>query len=176
MKVVHTVALVCASFALAAAATAQDKAAGKSTQVAAKAVPAVVAALPTLPVAGPEQLLAASQAYMGAYDCEFKQTLNVTKHQVEGYVVVTFSSKAYTMKPVRSSTGAVRLEEVGNGPMLMVQIPTKSMLMDTVKGRRIVDACMHEEQVREARADTGGNALGMNLAGQVDTSCTKGKC
>jgi hypothetical protein len=60
--------------------------------------------------------------------------------------------------------------------MLMVQIPTKSMLMDTVKGRRIVDACLHEEQVREARADTGGNALGMNLAGQVDTSCAKGKC
>jgi hypothetical protein len=71
----------------------------------------------------------------------------------------------------------VRLEAVGNGPMLMVQIPTKSMLMDTVRGRRIVDACVHEEQVKEARtAQTDTNALGMNLAGQVDTSCTKAKC
>ena len=85
-------------------------------------------------------------------------------------MVVTFSSKAYTMKPVRSSTGAVRLEEVGNGPMLMVQIPTKSMLMDTARGRRIVDACVHEVQAKEALADNSSNALGMNLAGQVNTS------
>jgi hypothetical protein len=125
-------------------------------------------ALPTLVVADAEQLLAASQTHYGPYDCEFKQKLSITRHQVDGYVVVTFSSKAYTMKPVRSSTGAVRLEEVGNGPMLMVQIPTKSMLMDTVRGRRIVDACVHEEQAKEAAPDA--NSLGMNLPGQVDTS------
>ena len=90
-------------------------------------------------------------------------------------MVVTFSSKAYTMKPVRSSTGAVRLEEVGNGPMLMVQIPTKSMLMDTARGRRIVDACVHEVQAKEALADNSSNALGMNLAGQVNTgNCPAG--
>jgi hypothetical protein len=124
---------------------------------------------PTLNAADQEQLLAASLAYFGPYECEFKQSLSVTKHTIDGYVVVTFSSKAYTMKPVRSSTGALRLEEVGNGPMLMVQIPTKSMLMDTVRGRRIVDACVHEMQAKEAGADS--NALGMNsLPGQVDTS------
>jgi len=177
MNLVHTLALVGATFALSTAAMAQDKPAAKArAKQSAKAVPAVVAALPTLAVADSEQLVAASQAYVGAYDCEFKQTLSVTKHQVDGYVIVTFSSKAYTMKPVRSSTGAVRLEEVAGGPMLMVQIPTKSMLMDTARGRRIVDACVHEEQVKEARADTNSNALGMNLAGQVDTSCTKAKC
>ena len=172
MNVVHTLALVSATFALATGAVAQDKPAARGT---AKSVPAVVAALPTLAVADSEQLVAASQAYVGAYDCEFKQTLSVTKHQVDGYVIVTFSSKAYTMKPVRSSTGAVRLEEVAGGPMLMVQIPTKSMLMDTVRGRRIVDACVHEEQVKEARADTNSNALGMNLSGQVDTSSATAK-
>ena len=175
MKVKHTLALVCASLALASTAGAQQKPAAKPARTATKAVPAVVAALPALTVADAEQLLAAEQAYLGAYDCEFKQTLSVTKHQVDGYVVVTFSSKAYTMKPVRSSTGAVRLEEVANGPMLMVQIPTKSMLMDTVRGRRIVDACIHEVQAKEALADTNSNALGMNLAGQVDTgSCAAG--
>jgi hypothetical protein len=129
--------------------------------------------LPTLPVADSEQMLAASLALVGPYDCEFKQTLSVAKHQVDGYVVVTFSSKAYTMKPVRSSTGAVRLEEVAGGPMLMVQIPTKSMLMDTVRGRRIVDGCVHEVQAKEVATDT--NALGMNLPGQVNTgSCSAG--
>jgi hypothetical protein len=132
--------------------------------------------LATLPAADEEQLLATSLALVGPYDCEFKQTLSVSKHQVEGYVVVTFSSKAYTMKPVRSSTGAVRLEEVG-GPMLMVQIPTKSMLMDTSRGRRIVDACVHETQAKEVATDS--NALGMNLPGQVNTgSCgaATGRC
>jgi hypothetical protein len=179
MNVMHTLALVCASLALASTVAAQQNPAAKpakaATKTTAKAVPALVAALPTLAVADAEQLLAAEQAYLGAYACEFKQTLSVSKHQVAGYVVVTFSSKAYTMKPVRSSTGAVRLEEVANGPMLMVQIPTKSMLMDTVRGRRIVDACVHEVQAKEALADNSTNALGMNLAGQVNTtSCPAG--
>jgi hypothetical protein len=165
VKTLRSLALLGASLALSTLVAAQDKPSAKST---AKApVPAVVAAIPTLGVASPEQLLAAAQAYVGPYDCEFKQTLSVSKHQVDGYVVVTFSSKAYTMKPVRSSTGALRLEEVAGGPMLMVQIPAKSMLMDTARGRRIVDACIHEEQAKEASAP---NSLGMNLQGQVDTT------
>lgn len=178
MKLVHSLALICASVALAGSAVAQDKTTTSKARPAKAPNPVQSAqtVLPTLTVADQEQLIAAGQTYYGAYDCEFKQTLSITKHQIDGYVVVTFSSKAYTMKPVRSSTGAVRLEEVGNGPMLMVQIPTKSMLMDTVRGRRIVDACVNEVQAREVVADTSTNALGMNMAGQVDTSCTKAKC
>ena len=78
MKDLHTLALVCALLATATSAVAQQKSAAKPT----KEVPAVVAALPTLAVADSEQLLAAEQAYLGAYDCEFKQTLGVSKHQV----------------------------------------------------------------------------------------------
>jgi hypothetical protein len=51
----------------------------------------------------------------------------------------------------------------------MVQIPAKSMLMDTARGRRIVDACIHEEQAKEVSTPNG---LGMNLQGQVDTTDT----
>jgi len=179
MRVVYTLALACASLALAAPALAQDK---STTKVAAakpanKPNPGPVSQLPTLPVADQEQLLAASLTYLGHYDCEFKQTLQVAKHQVEGYMVVTFSSKAHTMKPVRSSTGALRLEEVANGPMLLVQIPTKSMLMDTARGRRIVDACMSEIQAKEAPPPE--NSLGMKLDGQINTSsCSapSGRC
>lgn len=179
MKHFLTLLLSSAALALAAPAFAQDKPAPKQApakQAAAKpaASPAKAAPVPTLNVADSEQMLAASQAYYGPYECEFKQMLSVSKHQVEGYVVVTFSAKAYTMKPVRSSTGALRLEEVNNGPMLMVQIPAKSMLMDTVRGRRIVDACVHETQAKEVATES--NALGMNMAGQVDTSCSKAKC
>ena len=174
MRVVHTLALVCASLALVNTAGAQDQTAAKKSAPAAKPAakpnPVIAGAMQPLAPADQEQLLAASLTLIGPYDCEFKQSLSITKHQMDGYVVVTFSSKAYTMKPVRSSTGAVRLEEVGGGPMLMVQIPTKSMLMDAVRGRRIVDACVHETQAREVVTDN--NSLGMRLDGQVSTADT----
>ena len=170
MKLVQPLALICATIALAGAAVAQDKSSARQARASKAPMPAqsAQAALPTLTEADPEQLLAASQTYYGPYDCEFKQTLSIAKHPIDGYVVVTFSSKAYTMKPVRSSTGAVRLEEVANGPMLMVQIPTKSMLMDTARARRIVDACVHEQQAKEVVTDS--NSLGMNMPGQVNTA------
>jgi hypothetical protein len=169
MRVVFPLALFCASLSLTHPAAAQERQAVKvaAAKPANKPNPTLMDQLPTLPVADAEQLVAASLALVGSYDCEFKQTLTVVKHQVAGYVITTFSSKAYTMKPVRSSTGAIRLEEVGNGPMLLVQIPTKSMLMDTVRGRRIVDSCIHEEQAKEV---TAPNVLGMKLDGQVNTA------
>jgi hypothetical protein len=174
MRTPHSLALFGVSLVLSTLVAAQDKPAAKpaakapARTAASAAQPAILPA-PALSPANPEQQLAASLVLLGPYDCEFKQTLSVTKHQVDGYVVVTFSSRAYTMKPVRSTTGAVRLEEVAGGPMLMVQIPTKSMLMDTVRGRRIVDACVHEEQAKEVNAP---NSLGMNLQGQVNTADT----
>lgn len=170
MRVITSVSIGAVALALAGMAVAQEKLAAKTaTKAPAKSAAAPPPMpMPTLGVASAEQLLATAQAYLGPHDCEFKQTLSVSKHQVDGYLVVTFSSKAYTMKPVRSSTGAVRLEEVDGGPMLLVQIPAKSMLMDTARGRRIVDACVSEAQAKEAATDN--NALGMNLSGQVDTS------
>jgi hypothetical protein len=62
-----------------------------------------------------------------------------------GYVDVSFKKKTYTMKPVVSSTGAVRLEEVKGG-MLLIQIANKSMMMDSKVGQRVVDGCVHEKQ------------------------------
>ena len=180
MKAILSFALACLCLGGAHLANAADKPteAKKPVAASAKSKPAkdresasahAAAAAPVLlAAADAEQLQAASATYFGPYDCEFRQTLSISKHPTEGYVIVTFGSKAYTMKPVRSRTGAVRLEEVGEGPMLMVQIPTKSMLMDTVRGRRIVDACVHEVQAKEVVTDS--NALGMNLPGQVNTS------
>jgi hypothetical protein len=178
MRSLHNVAMVGIALCFATASMAQNaptaKGAGKaSAKTAAQVASPAPPPIPTLTVANAEQLLAAAQAYLGAYDCEFKQELKVEKHRIEGYMDVTFSKKTYTMKPVRSSTGALRLEEVGGGPMLLVQIPTKSMLMDTVRGRRIVDACVNEVQAKEASTDA--NALGMNLPGQVDTTTTAAK-
>ena len=49
------------------------------------------------------------------------------------------------MKPVLSSTGAIRLEDVKGGA-LMVQIASKSMLLNTKTAQRIVDDCVNPKQ------------------------------
>jgi hypothetical protein len=170
MELCLRLALVCVSFALAHMATAQDKATTTVTAAKPTAKPTgsarTHAAQPRLAKASPEQQMAASLVLFGPYRCEHKQTVRVTRHRVEGYAVIAFGPKLYTMKPVRSDTGAVRLEQVGNGPMLMLQIPTKSMLLDTRRGRRILDACVHAEQAKEI---SESNGLGLKIDGQGNT-------
>ena len=85
-----------------------------------KAAPAPVAQ--TVQEASPEQAKAAEMVYYGVYDCEFQQTVNISqslKHP--SYVDVKAAKGAWLMKPVLSSTGAIRLEDV-RGETLMVQI------------------------------------------------------
>lgn len=99
-----------------------------------------------LPPASPEQLEAAALAHLGIYDCEFNEKVSVTPSpKFEGYIDVKHKAQAWIMKPVLSRTGALRLEDV-KSRMLMLQIADKSMLMDTVVGRRLVDGCVHEKQ------------------------------
>ena len=99
-----------------------------------------------------EQTAAAALVHFGEYACEFNQTVQVgmnPKH--DGYVDVRFGKQVYTMKPVLSSTGALRLEDV-RGQTLMLQIAYKSMLMDVKAGRRLVDECAHDKQVAAKQA------------------------
>jgi len=50
------------------------------------------------------------------------------------------------MYPVRTHTGALRLEDKKAGAVWL-QLANKSMLMDQKKGRRVADDCTHPEQV-----------------------------
>ncbi len=128
----------------------------KASKPAAKPAPAA----PALPAADAEQVAAAGIAHMGDYDCEFGETVSVLATPGhEGYVDVRHKKAAYTMKPVLSSTGALRLEDV-HGRILMLQIANKSMLMDTKIGQRLVDGCVHEKQ-REAAAKPATTSLGI---------------
>lgn len=159
-RTVHAlIPLICATLAAPALVHAANEPAAKpaanKSQPARKpvakkaAAPAPVVEAP-LAEATPEQLAAADQTYFGAYGCEFDQTLSVAvnpKHP--GYVDVDFKKQVFVMKPVMSSTGALRLEDV-KGRALMIQIANKSMLMDVKAGQRMVDECLHERQ-RAAR-------------------------
>jgi hypothetical protein len=143
-------ALAALALALALPAAAQTAAKPPATKVAPK--PAAKKAAPKAPVEQPppaasdEQKAAATLAHLGDYACEFDQTVTVAgsaKH--EGYLDVKLKAQTWVMKPVVSSTGALRLEDV-KGRMLMIQIANKSMVMDTQIGQRLVDGCMHEKQ------------------------------
>ena len=110
---------------------------------------------PVLNQADEAQLAAAERAHLGDYQCEFNERVHIERHGKEaGYIDVAWNKYRATMKPVLSSTGALRLEDV-RGRLLMIQIANKSMLLDTKIGQRVLDDCVHPEQARqvaEARA------------------------
>ena len=152
----------CAAALPALAETQPAKPAAKSTtkpaakpavaKPLAKATPAKKAPVPppepVLNDADEAQLAAAERAYLGDYACEFKETVHIDKHpKVAGYVNVAWKKQVMTMKPVLSSTGALRLEDV-TGRTLMIQIANKSMLLDTKIGQRLLDDCVHPEQTK----------------------------
>jgi len=120
-----------------------------------------------LPDADAEQLEAAKLAYMGDYECEFKQSIKIEPSaKKQGYVDVHHLKQVYVMKPVRSSTGALRLEDV-TGRTLMIQIANKSMLLDVKIGQRIVDDCISPAQ-RELMAKMAAERAARAASGVVE--------
>jgi len=120
---------------------------------------------PTLADASPEQVEASEQVIYGHYECEFRQSIDVDPNgQHHGYVDVRHGKAHYVTRPVVSTTGAVRLEDV-KGQILLVQIPTKSFLLDVKAGRRLVNDCTSprqreavEEQTRLKAAEAAASA------------------
>jgi len=153
-----------AAGAIALPATAQTAAPAAKPAAKAAAKPAPAAPKKPemiIPEAYPEQVKAAEMVYYGKYDCEFNQTVDIEqspKHS--SYVVVKHNKGEWLMKPVLSSTGAIRLEDV-RGETLMVQIASKSMLLNTMTARRIVDDCVSPKQrelVEAAKAAKAASA------------------
>ena len=165
MSTLHTVrriapllaALIACSFAstVASAADAPAKPAAKPSAKPAKKAAAPAPVTYIVPDAQPEQVKAAEMVYYGTYECEFSQTVQITqspKHSA--YVDVKHGKGDWLMKPVLSTTGAIRLEDV-RGETLMVQIASKSMLLNVKTAHRIVDDCISPKQrelIAEAKA------------------------
>jgi hypothetical protein len=152
--------ILCAALpAMAVQTTPAKPAATKPAAKSAKAAPAKKTPAPppepVLAEADEAQIAASERAYLGDYACEFKETVHIDKNpKVAGYIDVAWKKQVITMKPVLSSTGALRLEDV-TGRTLMIQIANKSMLLDTKLGQRLLDDCVHPEQARlmaEAKA------------------------
>lgn len=156
--------LLLAAFSLCAV---QDVSA-KSETTAVKAPAAKKPAKPSKLVAAPAapsvaeadelQLDAAGRVLQGDYQCAEKQTVKVqASHAHKGYFDLHLGKQAWLMKPIQSSTGAIRLEDV-KGETLMVQVAVKSMLMNVKTGKRLVDACQADAQKAAAAAEAAEEA------------------
>jgi hypothetical protein len=107
-----------------------------------------VASVPT-EVADPvsQELAIAQQIHQGLMPCEMGASVRVQADAAApGYFHVQGKGFRYRMYPVRTTTGALRLEDKKAGAVWL-QLANKSMLMDQKKGRRMADDCAHPEQV-----------------------------
>lgn len=132
-----------AAFCIPPAQAASEK--GKSAHKASrKAAPKPAEAAPE--PASPAQIEASEKVYLGAYACEFNQSVEIAGDSAHrGYINVTHGKTRYLMRPVLSPTGAIRLEDV-RGEGLIVQIASKSMLLNVKTGQRVVDNCVCAKQ------------------------------
>ncbi|MGE0802501.1 MAG: hypothetical protein AB7G13_30045 [Lautropia sp.] len=116
---------------------------------------------PVIAAADPAQIEAAKEVMLGRSGCEFNQSINLGENaRHPGYVDLSFNNRTYLMKPVLSATGALRLEDV-RAETLLIQIGTKTMLMNQKTGQRLVDNCIHARQSQIAASGVSGQALGV---------------
>ena len=94
-----------------------------------------------------QELAIAQQIHLGLMPCEMGANVRVEADAAApGYFHVQGKGFRYRMYPVRTSTGALRLEDKKAGAVWL-QLANKSMLMDQKKGRRVADECAHPEQL-----------------------------
>ena len=92
------------------------------------------------------QLGVAARVLTGKASCEFNLSVDVDAvPDKPGYFHVRFKNVDYVMVPEETTTGAVKLRERRSG-VIWLQIPTKSMLLNSREGHRLVDACTLAEQ------------------------------
>ncbi|HJV96261.1 MAG TPA: hypothetical protein VJ608_09500 [Albitalea sp.] len=92
------------------------------------------------------QLEIAHRVLTGTAQCEFNQHVDVDAVDGHpGHFRVGYKNMHYMMVPQETTTGAVRLEDKKAG-IVWLQIPAKSMMMNSKLGQRMVDGCMHAEQ------------------------------
>jgi len=92
------------------------------------------------------ELAIAANVYVGSLPCELGQTVSIQPDpQAPGYFHLQLKGQRYRVRPVETSTGAVRLEDKLQGAVWL-QLLNKSMLMNQKQGRRLADECMSPMQ------------------------------
>ncbi len=118
-----------------------------------RATPWVAAPMLASPAADAKvQETIAGHVHTGHMVCELGNSVTVTPdpHEPTRFVV-QMKKYTYHMTPVETSTGAVRLEDPQAGAVWL-QLPHKSMLMNSKLGQRMADECQNDHQTSVARA------------------------
>lgn len=111
-----------------------------------------VSETPAPTVLSAEQLAIAERVQVGTSQCELAVVVTVRADaHTAGRFVLEAGRKRYTLDPVVTSTGAIRLEDVSSGAV-WIQLANKSMLMNQKLGQRIADDCMNPQQALVAQA------------------------
>ena len=99
----------------------------------------------------PQELSIAERVHVGQLPCELGASVRLTADaNAPGYFNLQGKGYKYRMRPVATTTGAIRLEDEKAGAVWL-QLANKSMLMDQKNGRRLADECAHPEQVAFAK-------------------------
>lgn len=124
---------------------AKGKTVVASVKRAAKVPPAPVPSA-VVPPLGEAELAIAPHVYVGDLPCELGQRVNLQPDPAHpGYFHMQVKQQRYHLRPVLTSTGAVRLEDPIQGAVWL-QLANKSMLMNQKLGRRMADECMSPVQ------------------------------
>ena len=92
-------------------------------------------------------LAMAERVFVGTIPCELGAFVTITaSKQRPGFFVVQTGKMRFSMHPVESRTGAIRIEDPKRGAMWL-QLGNKSMLMSQKIGQRLADECMSPEQI-----------------------------
>jgi len=106
-----------------------------------------VAAKPVDPPLAAQELRIADRVHVGHFPCELGASIRMTADaHTPGYFDLQGKGYKYRMRPVSTSTGAIRLEDEKAGAVWL-QLANKSMLMDQKNGRRLADECAHPDQL-----------------------------
>jgi hypothetical protein len=104
---------------------------------------AAQAPVPQVQAAAPE----VGEVHTGRMVCELGNSVTVTPDpQQPARFIVQMKKFTYHMTPVETTTGAVRLEDTQAGAMWL-QLPNKSMLMNSKLGQRMADECQSDHQI-----------------------------
>jgi hypothetical protein len=93
-----------------------------------------------------EMLSIAEQVHTGRFPCGMgSQVIVQVDRKVLGQFILEHKGVSYHVKPIKTSTGAIRLEDEIKGAVWL-QLTNKSMLMNSKLGQRLADECRSPAQ------------------------------
>lgn len=94
---------------------------------------------PTLPNLLKLEPTPAANLVTGNFYCELSNRVDLAS-EANGEVKLNWKGRSYPMTTVSTTTGAVRLEDKASG-LVWIQIPAKSMLLNSKLGQQLANEC-----------------------------------